>query len=159
MLKEILQIKKEEVNEVFNFKPSYKFEKIDSSYEVNLNIDNEIIKILFIKIDLIYDISFFRNDSTELLNLNKSTFKILSAVKNIIFDFIDKYNPKIITFTTSDKDIKRFRIYSKLCDNIRNNKNYNQTSLNTLYDLHKDETIFILYKNIDLNKIKKDYFI
>jgi hypothetical protein len=140
MIKEIL--------EIFNTKINCKWK----NNKCKFLIDNDLIEIEKTYYDKnILDFSFYRNGEQLSLNLNKNSFRILGAVKNILFDAIEKENPEFIIITSSDNHIKRNALYKKLVDEIAKKFNYKVKSVNEF--IPKGLESWIIYKN-DLEKIK-----
>ena len=145
MLKQILQ----EVKEAFDTKFDCKW--VDGN--VKLDIDGDLIEIIANEIDKdIIDFSFLRNGEQIALNLNKNSFKILSAVKHCLEEYIRLNNPEFIIFTSSDNHSKRNAIYKRLADHISVNYKYKLTKVGNF--LPKDNDSWILYKH-NLDKLLK----
>ena len=152
-LKEIINIvnrKNDEMNEAMNTKIKYNFEQDFDGIYVKFNIDNENIEIRFDKwyedkIKGFYEISFTRNGEMKLINKKENSFKILGIVKNIIFDFIEKYKPLAFFYAVSDNSTTRMNLYKKLGNFI--SKNYNYKYIESDEQFKKDKANFLLYKN------------
>ena len=140
--------------EAMDTKIDYNFEKDYEGIYVNFNVNNEKINLRFEpyledKFDL-YEISFTRNGSDKLLNEYRETFKILGIVKNIIFDFIEEYNPDMFFYAVSEKSKARFSLYTKLANEITKNSNYNYIRSDKILD--KTSANFLFYKDKNILK-------
>jgi hypothetical protein len=129
-----------EYNEILNQK--FKYEKIKKENLViyKTKINKKIIEIEIKLLDKecsFYSIKFFVDDRINIINDHKEILKILSFVKQIIFENINKFNG--IIFISSDNNSSRIKLYRLFLNKL--------DGLKTFVKKFKNNTLFVAYKD------------
>lgn len=152
-------------------------EDLNFSYDIEWEIDDNDHIGYFLNNEIMFQFTdignncwfykFFRLDPekdsyttelnvSELYDFEKKT-NILGTIKNSIIEFIKKYNPKSICFSSMDNSRGRKNIYELFCQEIVNNFEYRYVVFNDTKNPYKH--LFILYSDPNDITFIKEYFI
>jgi hypothetical protein len=113
------------ISELFGTIPEivHKQTNLDHNFLFNIGDDKYVAKCVDLGGDT-WLYKFFHYDLTtqtysdEMTNIGKTSFRVLSACKEIFTEFTQAFKPKLIFIICDKNNSSRIRLYDKFCDDI-----------------------------------------
>lgn len=102
----------------------------------------------------IYQFKFYRNNETKMFNDHKYTIGVMATIKQALLESMEKLNPDMLLFASSDKSKARISLYKLEAASLATKFNYHDiTKSSQLKEYgYGSDVIFGIYRNEDVLK-------